>query len=554
MARFPALEPNDEIGVCEIRMIARVSRSCKWTNWARAHRVNPIRARRALPLETSPCIPVGRPGTIVILFPAIRFAAHGNESSVLLRSSAPILIFALLALGPLAGPAHAAPRGFGPLAPANPVLGPQGTSTMHADSGSSDSTPFAGPGSGAVVVASTSLRSACPSILMGSDGMPVAVCTAIANETPYVHLLDPASGASLAQMELVQSTTSDLAGGIYSYIDDQNRLVLVNAAGELMWITHQQASTGKWQLTVEQSVPIGFDAVVGLVPDYQGRIWFATAAGVAKDRGAAVGYYDPATGAIRHRPLRTGEQIANSISSSPRGVAIASTHALYLFGVGKRGRPVVQWRRAYDRGPARKPGQLSWGTGATPVFFGPRSGYEYVTITDNAVPQENVLVYRARTGRRVCSVPMLGTDNSGTENAPIGSGRSVFVASTYGYPYPASATTGTSSPSTAPFVGGMQRIVVKAAGRGCATAWTNAVRSAAVPRLSLADGLLYTVQLSSTGTYSYTTIDPANGDVVSSAAIGGAASNTLQMVGMITPSGVLYQGTITGFAQVTAGP
>ena len=470
-----------------------------------------------------------------------------------IRTLAPVLAVALLALGPLAALVHAAPSGYGPLAPANPAMGPQGTSTMHGDSGSSDSTPFAGPGSGTVVVKSPSLRSACPSILMGTDGMPVAVCTAIANQTPYVHLLDPTTGASLAQLELVQSTTSDLAGGIYSYIDDQNRLVLVNAAGDLLWITHQQTSTGAWQLTVAQSVDIGFDTVVGLVPDYQGRIWFATATGVAKDRGATVGYYDPATGAIRHRPLRPGEQIANSISSSPRGVAIASTHALYLFGVDTRGRPTARWRRAYDRGPARKPGQLSWGTGATPVFFGPRTGYEYLTITDNAVPQENILVYRSGTGRTVCSVPMLGTDNSGTENAPIGSGRSVFVASTYGYQYPASATTGTSSPTSAPFVGGMQRIVVRPAGRGCRSAWTNAVRSAAVPRLSLADGLLYTVQLTSAGTFSYTTIDPASGDVVSTAPIGGSSNNTLQMVGTIAPNGVLYQGTVTGLATVAAG-
>ena len=432
-------------------------------------------------------------------------------------------------------------------------MGPQGTSTMHGDSGSSDSTPFAGPGSGAVTVASTSLRSACPSILMGTDGMPVAVCTAIANQTPYVHLLDPQTGTSLASMKLVRSTTSDLAGGIYSYIDNENRLVLVNAAGDLMWITHEQTAAGAWELTVSQSVPIGFDAVVGLVPDYQGRIWFATAAGVTKNRGAVVGYYDPSDGAVRHRSLRPGEQIANSISSSPRGVAIASTHALYLFGAGTRGRPVVRWRRAYDRGPARKPGQLSWGTGATPVFFGPRDGYEYLTITDNAVPQEHVLVYRTATGRRVCSVPMLGTNNSGTENAPIGSGRSVFVASTYGYKYPPSATTGASTPTSAPFVGGMQRIVMRPGGKGCAVGWTNSVRSTAVPRLSLANGLLYTVQVSRTGRYSFTTINAGTGKVISSKPIGATRSNTLQMVGTIAPNGVLYQGTVTGFARVMPG-
>lgn len=424
---------------------------------------------------------------------------------------------------------------------------------MHADSGSSSTTPFAGPGSGAVTFTSTSLRAACPSILMGTDGMPVAVCTAIVNETPYVHLLDPDSGASLAKMELVKSTTSDLAGGIYSYIDDLNRLVLVNAAGELLWITHQQNAKGKWQLSVAQSVNIGFDTVVGLVPDYQGRIWFATAAGVTKDRGATVGYYDPATGDVRHRALRPGEQIANSISSSPRGVGIASTYALYLFGVGKDGRPVVEWRRAYDRGPARKPGQLSWGTGATPVFFGPRDGYEYMTITDNAVPQENVIVYHTRSGRKVCSQPMLGVNNSGTENAPIGSGRSVFIASTYGYKYPKSATTGPSTPTSAPFVGGMQRVVVNSRATGCTTAWTNSVRSTAVPRLSLADGFLYTVQLSKVGRYELAVIDPADGAVITSTPFGGKRSNTLQMVGTIAPDGVLYQGTLTGYVRISAG-
>ena len=99
----------------------------------------------------------------------------------------------------------------------------------------------------------------------------------------------------------------------------------------------------------------------------------------------------------------------------------------------------------------------------------------------------------------------------------------------------------------------MQRIVVGARGTGCAVAWTNAVRSTAVPRLSLADGLLYTVQVSRTGRYLYTTIDAATGAPVSTSQIGSKRSNTLQMVGTIAPNGTLYQGTITGFAWVTAG-
>lgn len=108
-----------------------------------------------------------------------------------LRTPAALAAVALTALGALTSGGSAASGGFGPLAPPNPAMGPQGTSTMHADSASSDTTPFAGPGTGGVVVTSTSLRAACPSILMGTDGMPMAVCTAIADQTPYVHLLDP---------------------------------------------------------------------------------------------------------------------------------------------------------------------------------------------------------------------------------------------------------------------------------------------------------------------------------------------------------------------------
>ncbi len=149
-----------------------------------------------------------------------------------------------------------------------------------------------------------------------------------------------------------------MAGGIYSYLDNNDRLVLVNANGELQRISHSQQPGGTWQLTVDSSVQIGYPDVVGLVPDYQGRVWFATAQGASETSGAVVGYYNPTTNLTSAFTLPAGEQIANSISSSPSGVAVASTAALYLFGSGSDG-PVEVWRQAYDRGPARKPGQLS---------------------------------------------------------------------------------------------------------------------------------------------------------------------------------------------------
>lgn len=434
-------------------------------------------------------------------------------------------------------------------------MGQNGTATMHANAASTGATTNPGPGSGDLSIIGTNLGAVFPTILMGSDGLIVAVATKVTDRTPTVFLLDPTTLKTLAApMQLVKSTTSDLAGGIYSYLDNNDNLVLVNADGDLQRISHTQSANSSWTLNVVSSVQVGYPDVVGLVPDYEGRVWFATAQGTSTTSGAVVGYYDPTTSGTAVFVLPDGEQVANSISASPDGVAVASTAALYLFTAGTNG-PQQLWRNTYDAGPGRKPGQLSWGTGATPAFFGPKTGYEYLTITDNAAPQENILVYETLSGNLVGSVPLLTAGvNSGNEDAAIAVGHSIYYPSTYGYPYPKSAENPEESvPVSAPFVGGMQRVDVL---DGCLrTVWSNnSIASAAEPRLSVADNLIYTVGLdTSTGVYSLITIDPDTGRLLSSAPYGSSTEdNPLQMVGMISPDGVLYQGTELGLMRVEA--
>jgi hypothetical protein len=86
------------------------------------------------------------------------------------------------------------------------------------------------------------------------------------------------------------------------------------------------------------------------------------------------------------------------------------------------------------------------------------------------------------------------------------------------------------------------------------------IRSAAVPKLSTADGLLYTTTRSSPGggadtspldVFSAVTVDPETGAVLSSAPLGATtAYETLQLAGNIAPNGTLYQGTITGILRI----
>ncbi len=451
------------------------------------------------------------------------------------------------------------PEEFGPLPPHNPFTGPQGSATMHGDSGSSDATPLPGPGDGPLTSTRTALQSACPTVLVGSDGYPVALCTPILGQVPTVHLLDPATGRSLTSLKIAKGS---LLGGVYAYLDDQDRLVAVDGERALLRIGHRRTADGDWELYVARSlslrdaVPEG-DAVTGLSPDWQGRIWFATG-------GGTVGTADDATGTVRTLALPDGEQVANSISTAPEGTAVSTTHATYLLTAGADGTPRVAWRQAYDRGPGRKPGQLSWGTGSTPTFFGPTTGTDYVAYVDNASPTVSLQVRSARTGDLVCEQPVLTAGGSGSENSPIGVGRSVFVASTYGYPYPKLPEgAGPSVPADARFRGGLSRVDVRADGSGCDLRWENDTRSSAVPTLSTADGLIHTVVrrplIPGTDTtslldpYAYVQLDPATGREVRAHHLGvGSLFDTLQMVGNFAPGGVVYQGTITGVVRISA--
>ncbi|MFJ3098906.1 hypothetical protein [Streptomyces hydrogenans] len=472
-------------------------------------------------------------------------------------------LFSVLALAAGALPAGAAPIGAAasvPVPPHNPYAGPDGTATMHGDTGSSDTTPLAGPGAGALSSKRTALASACPTVLVGSDGLPVVLCTPIFGQVPTVHLLDPATGASLTSLEL---TKGSLLGGVYAYLDHEDRLVVVDGSRSLLRVGHRRDASGAWRLSVDRrlsltaAVPDG-DAVTGLSPDWQGRVWFATG-------GGTVGLADDRTGQVASLRLPAGERVANSISTAPEGTAVTSTHATYLLTADDDGVPRTVWRQAYDRGRARKPGLLSWGSGSTPTFLGPSSGTEWVAIVDNADTTVRLKVYRTADGKEVCSLPVLvASGGPGSENSPVGAGTSVYVAGTYGYPYPALPDgAGPSDPSSADFAGGLTRVDVRPDGTGCTVVWDNALRSAAVPKLSTATNTLHTVVRDplipgTKGTslldpYRYVQIDPATGRVVRSHQVGiGSLYDTLQMAGTVAPDGAYLQGTVTGVLRITA--
>jgi hypothetical protein len=461
------------------------------------------------------------------------------------------------AMVPAVVPATArAADAFGPLAPPNPFMAGQGLASLHNDAESSDAGPLPGPGLHPAAIFGFPLLAACPTIMQGNDGLVLALCTTDLKQTPTIYLIDPGGivprVVPLARLQVAQGS---LLGGVYAYLDNYNRVVMIDGSNHLLRITHAKGGPlGLWHLTVTEStdlssaIPPG-DNSVGLVPDYAGNVWFATGNGV-------VGVVNT-SGAVTSLQLPAGEQVANSISSAPSGrVAVATTFALYEMNLDGAGNPQILWRAAYDRGPGRKPGQLSWGTGSTPVYFGPTTGADYLTIVDNASPQVHALIYQSGTGNLICQQPVLTLGGPGSENAPIGIGSSVFVSSTYGYPYPAvPAGAPPAVPPTAPFVGGMTRVDVD--NPGCHTVWENRVRSAALPHLSIPDGLIYTItrigfeNTTPLDIFAYSIVDPNTGNLAmqqpKSISI---LSDPIQTPTMVLRDRKIMQGNVTGIGRI----
>ena len=454
-------------------------------------------------------------------------------------------------------PPSVAATSFGPQLPDNPHDGPTGSAAMHGDSAASDTTPLAGPGTGHILAKPIVLGAACPTILVGSDGLPVALCTQIINRSPKVFLLDKLTGLPIASLAVASGS---LLGGVYAYLDQANRLVLVDGENKLIRVAHNRNKLGIWQLSIAESTPLGAgvpsgDAATSVAPAYNGKVWYATG-------GGTVGVVDTPNQTVKTVALPAGERVGNSIATSPDGTAVVTTHALYLLTEDPSGTPVVKFRVEYDRGSARKPGQLSWGSGSTPTFFGPNTGGDYLTLIDNADNKVNLMVVRVANGGLVCKTPVLTSGGPGSENSPIGAGRTVIAASTYGYPYPAVPDdAGPAVPPTAPFTGGMTRVDVRADGTGCDVIWDNAVRSAAVPKLSLADATITTItrhnplgdkqEAGVLDKYFYAVVDPETGALRTEQFLGATtALDPIQTAGTTAPGRVLYQGAVTGIVRV----
>ena len=472
------------------------------------------------------------------------------------------------------------PVNGGPSPPRNPFMAPNPHNNIHDDPYMSDTYRVPGPlGDGPEPSAYFPPGHECGSITFDSQGRIVTVCVGL--DRPVLVLLDPHTLQVLAAMPLPPRNVTpggnpftDFSGGGYFYLDQHDRAVLPTNDRHILVvsITSGPGFQASADYDLSSKVPQG-EGIVSVLPDWHGLLWFVTRQGM-------VGTIDRGNGTVKTMRL-SGEGISNSFAvDESGGVYIVSDKALYRFDAGPNGGPKVSWRVVYQNSGIHKPGQSDAGSGTTPTLM----GSDWVAITDNADPMDVVVYRRAvklkrgkhrkkarsagRSGkakrkakaRLVCSASVFPKGAGATDNSLIGTNRSLIAENNYGYRIsPTNLTGGITQP-------GLTRIDVvktkpkkqKAKKRKrpvkfrCRTVWTSDERgSSVVPKLSLANGLVYTYthppRADGIDAWYLTTLDFRSGRTVYHRLAGtGFAFNNNYAPVTLGPDGAAYVGVLGG--------
>jgi hypothetical protein len=432
--------------------------------------------------------------------------------------------------------------------PQHPYLAPNGNNSMHDDAYASDAYEVSGPLGRNIQVRSASFGvSECATMGFDAKHRIIGLCGGLQGFT--MRLIDPTTLEQIASLDMPArdltsgaNPLSDLCGGAYFYLDRWNRAYVLTTTNEI-WQVTIGASGLTHTHTYSPPIPEG-DCMIATMPDWKGRIFFAT-------KGGRIGTVDSSTGKSRIRTF-PGEAIFNSMATDETGgVYVVTDHRMLTLEADKTGYPQVRWSATYDRGTRAKPGQLSQGSGTTPTLI----GKDLVAITDNAEPRMNVLFYkrdRNAKNRLICKAPVFGSGTSATENSLVAAGRSVIVENNYGYEGPQSTVGGhTTTP-------GVARVVLEN-GR-CRVAWTSSVSApTSVPKVSLGNGLVYVYSKKAStpqdDSWYFTAIDVRSGRTQWTQRTGnGTQWNNHYASIYLGPDGAAYMPTMTGLVRFQDQP
>lgn len=358
--------------------------------------------------------------------------------------------------------------------PQNRFLALNGLSNLHHDSYMSDTYPWSGPLNRSPEVRFKSVRGRNPFRLRDRIGgqcantvfirqpgqssyLLLSMCITAAN--PKLVLFTPEL-RELARLELPQrlsmkqgdiAKTSLDTSGVYFYLDDSNRAVVATAdrTVKVIEIVHRgddyalnvqrtfDLAPAIDRFPVPQHAAYPDNPVTGVLPDFEGNLWWVTRYGVIGSLPR--GWQEQPEPRVRAFQLRDRdnsiEEIQNTFAVAEDGLYVLSDRAMYRFPHGEVNlKQTALWRWDYRkfRGSRRKPSMYNQGSGTTPTLFDDGED-RFITIADNDEPQMNVWVLRRQDGEPVCATPVFTPWRSATENSLVASSRSVIVSNTYGY-------------------------------------------------------------------------------------------------------------------------
>ncbi len=200
-----------------------------------------------------------------------------------------------------------------PAVPQNPFMALNGRSNLHDDAYMTNTYLWSGPLGNSMQTASTFQGGECASLTFDSSGRIVAICIGL--EGPRLVMFDPRTLELLAVMPLPPRSPgggnpfTNFSGGGYFYLDQRDRAVIPTTNDQIWVVGETTAPTGP-SFALQRSYDVSAfmssgDQIISALPDWSGRIWFATVKGI-------VGTIDPVSGAVK--VLNLGEAIGNSFS------------------------------------------------------------------------------------------------------------------------------------------------------------------------------------------------------------------------------------------------
>ena len=451
--------------------------------------------------------------------------------------------------------------------PQHPYMAPNPGNNMHCDAYISDTYEASGPlGLDPQVVSRTQGFGGYGTITFDSRGWLVGV---YGNARAFqLELMDPYTLEELASYDLPPRPWDFffqgvlpweyLGAGIYFYLDNQDRAIVPTTKNTLQVVqVPDPEGGGEFELVREYDladyiVPEQEDSVAWVLPEWSGECyWYATTAGI-------VGTVNVDSGEV-HTLRLEGELIENSFAVGEDGVFIISDQAMYRFSQDSSGDIIIDWRTEYDRGPQRKPGHITRGSGTSVTLMGtPQDGL--VVITDNAEPRVNLLFIRRFDGTLVGSVPLFAEGKSGTDLTTIAfehadeNGDSIGVYSAIVENNWGHHTFPLSRPEP-----GFTRVDATRHDDGtytCKEVWASSEMSIGGFRLSLGNGLVYMYGKGESGLITeekwyFTALDFITGETVYKKLVGtGLGYNNWQGSLFIHPDGMAYSTTIFGAVMI----